>query len=88
MNASQKACRCSVSSVFRACFLPIPLLYFKPAMTAYHFTHSMKSPLSSTDVQEKKAARKKLLDEVEKRRRDIYTQHYKKMQLQADCDLL
>jgi len=78
MNASQKACRCSVSSVFRACFLPISLLYFKPAMTAYHFTHATKTLLSSTDVQEKRAARRKVLNDVEQRRRVIYTRQLSK----------
>jgi hypothetical protein len=57
-------------------------------MTAYHFTHATKTLLSSPDVQEKKAARKKLLEAVFARRRVIYTRHYQKMQLQEDSDLL
>ena len=58
-------------------------------MTAYHFTRTTKTILPSPDVQEKKAARKKLLDAVFQRRAEIYKRFsLKKRQLQADSDLL
>jgi hypothetical protein len=44
--------------------------------------------LPSLAAQEKKAACKKLLEEVMERLKENYTRFRKKMQLQADSDLL
>jgi len=55
-------------------------------MTEYghHITHHNTSPLLSHDhVQEKKAARKKLLEEVGQRRVEIYRRFRKRMQEKA-----
>jgi hypothetical protein len=55
-------------------------------MTAYN----LKPPISpSLEVQEKKAARKKLLEEVRERRKEIYKRCLKRyMQLQPESDML
>jgi hypothetical protein len=59
-----------------------------PSMTEYGFAHSQRIVLSSS-VQEKKAARKKLLEAVEGRRAENYIRFIqKKRQLQANSDLL
>ena len=52
-------------------------------MTEYGFVHSRRIFLSSSTVAEKKEARRKLLEQVEQRRRENYIRWHKKMQLQA-----
>jgi hypothetical protein len=42
----------------------------------------------SVASQEKKAARKKLLEEVREKRKEIYKRFRKKMQLQADSEMI
>ena len=55
-------------------------------MTNYHL--NPLTTLPSLAAQEKKAARKKLLEEVRARRAENYQRFEKKYQLQADSDLV
>jgi len=68
------------------------LLQSEPAMTEYgHYItpHQKPAPLSSHDpIKEKKAARRKLLEEVEQRRAENYKRWIKKARLQAGGDLI
>ena len=58
-------------------------------MTEYGFAHSRHIALPSHDVQEKKAARRKLLEEVERRRAENHLRFMqKKRRLQTDSGLL
>jgi len=57
-------------------------------MTAYGFAHSRRVSLSSTTVQEKKEARKKLVEEVFQRRREIYKRFIEKNQRLQNTDHL
>jgi hypothetical protein len=54
-------------------------------MTNYHLKPIIPPSLVA---QEKKAARKKLLEEVRARRKIIYQRFQQKRQLQADSDLI
>jgi len=50
-----------------------------------YIAHTPPTPLLIHDpVREKKAARRKVLEEVEQRRRENYKRFYKKMQLQEE----
>jgi hypothetical protein len=49
-------------------------------MTAYTFPHSIKSSFPTSDVQERKTARRKIIEDVEARRKIIGQRWYKKMQ--------
>jgi hypothetical protein len=52
-----------------------------------HITHNSPAPLLTHDpVQVKKAARRKVLEDVERRRRENYQRFYRKMQVQAEQD--
>jgi hypothetical protein len=64
------------------------LLYFQPAMSEYGFLHSNRIALSLSTIAEKKAARRKILAQVEQRRRENYKRFKRKMQLQASGDVL
>jgi hypothetical protein len=57
-------------------------------MTDYGFPRSRGIVHPSNSVQERKAARKNQLKAVFLRRAEIYKRHYKKMQLQADSEVL
>jgi len=60
-----------------------------PAMSEYgkFITHNSPAPLLSHDpVREKKAVRRKVLEEVEQRRRENYKRFYRKMLLQEEQD--
>lgn len=57
-------------------------------MTEYGKTRHKPAPiLFNAHVQERKAKRRKLIEEVQQRRHIITIRLYKKMQLQADNDL-
>ncbi len=56
-------------------------------MTEYGISHSSRLSLPSPTVQEKKEARKKLLEAVFQRRREYLVRMSKKMQLHEDFDL-
>ena len=56
-------------------------------MTEYGFTHSRRMSLPSNTVQEKKEARRKLLEDVFQKRRENYLRWQKKMQLHTTDEL-
>lgn len=56
-------------------------------MTEYGITHNRRINIPSDIVQEKKEARKKLLEAVFQRRREYFIRMSKKMQLHEDFDL-
>jgi len=53
----------------------------------YTTTHKPTPLLSYNHVQARKAARKKLLETIEQRRKQNYLRWYKKMQLKAQTEL-
>jgi len=58
-------------------------------MTAYHFPSPTKILIPISDIQERKAARRKIIEGVEARRKTVYTRFMeKKRQLQPDTKLL
>jgi len=65
------------------------LAILRLTMTAYGFAHSRRVSLTSTTTQEKKEARKKLLEAVFARRKENYKHLMKKKhQLQADSEMI
>jgi hypothetical protein len=58
-------------------------------MSEYQCHHTTKMTTPSVDVQEKKQARKRLLKQIEQRRRENYKRFIKKKrQLQPDSDFI
>jgi hypothetical protein len=55
-------------------------------MTLYGFVHSNRITLSFSTVAEKKAARRKILAQVEQRRRENFRRLMQKKRLQANRD--
>ncbi len=68
LTISQSQTKVSLFCLF--VFSPLPGILL-PGMIEYGFAHSQRIVLSSS-VQEKKAARRKLLEEVERKRRQNY----------------
>jgi hypothetical protein len=60
------------------CIHLVPDLYSPHYMTEYGVSHCGQLSRDSYDVQERKAARKKLLDEIWQRRRENYKQFLEK----------
>jgi len=52
-------------------------------MTEYGFAYSRQMVYLSQDVQEKKTARRKLIEQIEQRRRENYKRFLQKCRLQA-----
>ena len=65
---------------FRACTHLVSDIYSMRYMTDYGFVHGNRIPLSSSAVLEKKAARKKLLEQVYEKRRLNYQRYIRKLQ--------
>jgi hypothetical protein len=78
-----------VSRRFHACTQVVPDIYSPHYMTAYGVTHSRQLTHPDYHVQERKVARKKLLDEIWQRRRENY-RHFmeKKRRLQGSGEVI
>ncbi len=74
---------CPASPAYSWLISYVLLLYFQPAMSEYGFVHSNRISLSQDSVAEKKAARRKLLERVEQRRRENFRRLMQKRRLQV-----